>query len=114
MPCGNAVGFFCILTAICVYDAFLLLLVLGIVAVAGYAQLRVSGNGRFPCCGMANRFSGWGSTAWELFHRLNRDDAGYYLKHRAEQGFTVIQAVILAELDGLHTTQCEWRSAFDK
>jgi len=42
-----------------------------------------------------------GDTAWELFHRLNREDADFYLKHRSEQGFTVIQAVALAEFDGL-------------
>ncbi|GAB3171780.1 glycoside hydrolase family 140 protein [Telluribacter humicola] len=44
-----------------------------------------------------------GDTAWELFHRLNREDADRYLKNRADKGFTVIQAVALAELDGLHT-----------
>ena len=43
-----------------------------------------------------------GDTAWELFHRLTREEAGRYLKNRAEKGFTVIQAVVLAELDGLH------------
>jgi hypothetical protein len=43
-----------------------------------------------------------GDTAWELFHRLNREDADFYLKHRSEQGFTVIQAVALAEFDGLN------------
>lgn len=42
-----------------------------------------------------------GDTAWELFHRLDREDAEYYLKKRAAQGFTVIQAVALAEFDGL-------------
>ena len=40
-------------------------------------------------------------TAWELFHRLNREDALYYLDKRAAQGFTAVQAVALAELDGL-------------
>jgi len=44
-----------------------------------------------------------GDTAWELFHRLNRQEAAMYLKDRATKGFTVIQAVALAELDGLHT-----------
>src|ERR1700744_6358623 len=44
-----------------------------------------------------------GDTAWELFHRLNREDADRYLKHRSEQGFNVIQAVALAEFDGLNT-----------
>lgn len=44
-----------------------------------------------------------GDTAWELFHRLNKEEAEYYFKRRSEQGFTVIQAVALAEFDGLHT-----------
>ncbi|MCF0063403.1 glycoside hydrolase family 140 protein [Dyadobacter chenwenxiniae] len=43
-----------------------------------------------------------GDTAWELFHRLDREDATYYLEKRAAQGFTVIQAVALAEFDGLN------------
>lgn len=42
-----------------------------------------------------------GDTAWELFHRLDREEATKYLKNRAEKGFTVIQAVALAELKGL-------------
>ncbi len=42
-----------------------------------------------------------GDTAWELFHRLTREEADLYLKNRAAKGFTVIQAVVLAELDGL-------------
>jgi hypothetical protein len=42
-----------------------------------------------------------GDTAWELFHRLDREEADFYLKKRALQGFTVIQAVALAEFDGL-------------
>lgn len=43
-----------------------------------------------------------GGTAWELFHRLNREDAAFYLEKHSAQRFTVIQAVLLlAELDGL-------------
>jgi hypothetical protein len=42
-----------------------------------------------------------GDTAWELFHRLNREEADRYLKNREAKGFTVIQAVVLAELGGL-------------
>jgi hypothetical protein len=42
-------------------------------------------------------------TAWELFHRLNRAEAEHYLEVRRQQGFNAIQAVILAEMDGLHT-----------
>jgi hypothetical protein len=44
-----------------------------------------------------------GDTAWELFHRLNREEATQYLQNRAEKRFTVIQAVVLAEFDGLRT-----------
>ena len=45
-----------------------------------------------------------GDTAWELFHRLNREDAERYLENRAKKGFTVIQAVVLAEMAGLDAT----------
>lgn len=41
-----------------------------------------------------------GDTAWELFHRLDREEADRYLSTRARQGFTVIQAVALSEVDG--------------
>lgn len=66
------------------------------------AQLRVSDNGRYLLRD-GKTFFWLGDTAWELFHRLNRREADEYLKHRAEQGFTVIQAVLLAEFDGLAT-----------
>jgi Protein of unknown function (DUF4038) len=44
-----------------------------------------------------------GDTGWVLFHRMNREQADQYLKTRSRQGFTVIQAVVLAEFDGLHS-----------
>lgn len=40
-------------------------------------------------------------TAWELFHKLSREEAEQYLTVRAGQGFTAVQAVALAEFDGL-------------
>ncbi|MCC5937297.1 MAG: glycoside hydrolase family 140 protein [Lunatimonas sp.] len=42
-----------------------------------------------------------GDTAWELFHRLNKQEVVRYLDDRASKGYTIIQAVILAELEGL-------------
>jgi len=42
-----------------------------------------------------------GDTAWELFHRLDQSEADMYLENRAAKGFNVIQAVVLAELDGI-------------
>jgi hypothetical protein len=44
-----------------------------------------------------------GDTAWELFHRLDLAEARHYLENRAAKGVTVIQAVALAELDGVGT-----------
>jgi len=44
-----------------------------------------------------------GGTAWELIHRLDREEIDKYLSDRAKKGFTIIQTVILAELDGLNT-----------
>ncbi len=68
-----------------------------------YAQpLKVSDNKRYLVRPDGKPFFYLGDTAWELFHRLNREEADQYLKRRSEQGFTVIQAVVLAELDGLN------------
>ncbi len=64
-------------------------------------SLRVSENGRFLTREDGAPFFYLGDTAWELFHRLDREEATKYLENRAEKGFTVIQAVVLAELDGL-------------
>lgn len=63
-------------------------------------QFTVSANKRFILKN-GQPFFWLGDTAWELFHRLNREDADRYLKRRSEQGFTVIQAVVLAEFEGL-------------
>ncbi len=65
--------------------------------------LKVSSNHRFLVHADGRPFFYLGDTAWELFHRLNREEADRYLTNRAAQGFTVIQAVVLAELDGLKT-----------
>jgi hypothetical protein len=65
-------------------------------------KLQVSKNGRFLVHGDGTPFFYLGDTAWELFHRLNREEAERYLSDRARKGFTVIQAVALAELNGLN------------
>lgn len=65
--------------------------------------LRISDNRRFLAHADGRPFFWLGDTAWCLFHRLDRDEAAHYLTDRARKGFTVIQAVALAELDGLGT-----------
>ena len=42
-----------------------------------------------------------GDTGWELFHRLKKEEIEKYLENRRVKGFNVIQAVIIAEFDGL-------------
>jgi hypothetical protein len=64
-------------------------------------RLKVSDNKRFLVTADGKPFFYLADTAWELFHRLDREQAERYLKDRASRGFTVIQAVVLAELDGL-------------
>ena len=62
--------------------------------------LKVSENKRFLVHEDGTPFFYLGDTAWELFHRLNREEADKYLENRAAKGFTVIQAVAIAEVDG--------------
>jgi hypothetical protein len=59
------------------------------------AQIRVSANGRYLEDSAGKPFFYMGDTAWELLHRLNREESEQYLRNRAAKGFTVIQAVAL-------------------
>lgn len=68
---------------------------------ASHGTLRVSENRRYLEYTDGTPFFYLGDTAWELFHRLNREEATKYLENRSDKGFTVIQAVVLSELGGL-------------
>ena len=65
--------------------------------------LKISPDGHYLQTSDGKPFFYLGDTAWELFHRLDREEALHYLKNRADKGFNVIQAVALAELDGVDT-----------
>ncbi|MGH3585761.1 MAG: glycoside hydrolase family 140 protein, partial [Pseudonocardia sp.] len=67
----------------------------------GLGSLRVSDNGRYLQFADGRPFFYLADTGWEMFHRASREDAREYLDTRAAQGFTVIQAVALAEKGGL-------------
>jgi hypothetical protein len=64
-------------------------------------MIRVSASHRFLVRQDGRPFFYLGDTAWALFQRLDRAEADLYLQDRAAKGFTVIQAVILSEFDGL-------------
>ena len=66
-------------------------------------RLRISDNSRFFSLEDETPFFWLGDTAWELFHKLNLEEIDYYFQTRAKQGFNIIQAVLLSELDGIKT-----------
>lgn len=70
-------------------------------------KLSVSANGRYLVHKNGAPFFYLGDTAWELFHRMTESEVEQYLENRRSKGFTVIQAVILAELDGLNTPNAQ-------
>lgn len=70
---------------------------------ASIGRLKISENNRYLVYADGTPFFYLGDTGWELFHRLTLKEAEKYLENRRQKGFTVIQAVILAELDGLYT-----------
>ena len=81
--------------------AALLVLACARIASAQATQLKVSENHRFLVTADGKPFFYLGDTAWELFHRLNHEEAELYLKDRAGKHFNVIQACVLAEFNGL-------------
>lgn len=65
--------------------------------------LKVGSDSQYIVTGDDEPFFWLGDTAWEMIHRLNREEVDQYLTDRANKGYTVIQTVVLAELDGLNT-----------
>ena len=72
-----------------------------------HGRLKISENNRFIVYEDGTPFYYLGDTGWELFHRLTKAETEKYLENRRSKGFTVIQAVVLAELDGLNTPNAE-------
>jgi hypothetical protein len=66
--------------------------------------LRVAPDGRHILRADGRPFFYLADTAWALFHRLTFEEADRYLGDRAAKGFTVVQAVLLFELDGLRAS----------
>ncbi|HNZ68940.1 MAG: glycoside hydrolase family 140 protein [Prolixibacteraceae bacterium] len=65
----------------------------------GLPLLQVSPNGRFLMGENGNPFFWLGDTGWLLFSKLTREEADFYLQKRKEQGFNVIQVMVLHSLD---------------
>ena len=80
---------------------FLIISLPGVCGAKVLGRLKISSNQRYLQFENGQPFFYLGDTAWELFQRLNREEATEYLTNRAHKGFTVIQAVALAPADGL-------------
>ena len=70
------------------------------------AQLKVSENKRFLVTADGQPFFWLGDTAWELFHRPTREDACATCASAPSSASPSIQAVALAEFDGLQRAEC--------
>ena len=69
---------------------------------AAPAQIKVHGSGKYLVETKTGKPFFWlADTGWELFHRLTRQDVQFYLDIRKKQGFNIVQAVALAENNGL-------------
>lgn len=66
-----------------------------------HGRLQVTKDGHYLQFEDGAPFFWLGDTGWELFHRLSKEEIERYLQNRKQKGFNVIQAVILAEFDGL-------------
>lgn len=72
--------------------------------------LRVNSSGSYLEYGDGTSFLYLGDTAWELISRLTDAETEYYMEDRREKGVTVIQTVILDELNGIdNITACGYR-----
>ena len=64
--------------------------------------IKIHENQRYFTTAEGDPFFWMADTAWELFHRLDLEQSKMYLDKRNEQGFNVVQAVVLSELDGIN------------
>ena len=64
---------------------------------------KIKVNGRYLSWSDGSPFFYLADTAWELFHRLNREEMDLYFEQRSRQGFNAVQAVVLAEYEGVTT-----------
>lgn len=73
---------------------------------------RLEARGHFLYTSSGAPFFYLADTAWELLHRLSVEETKEYLKDRSKKGFTVIQTVVLGELDGLTAPNAEGELPF--
>ena len=76
-----------------------LFLVFALIANAQVKQLKVSANKRFFQTVDGKPFFWIGDTGWLLFVKCSREDAIRYLETRKQQGFNVVQVMVLHDMN---------------
>ena len=74
---------------------------------AALPAIRVHAGGHLLQTEDGRPFFWLGDTAWQLINSTSRDECSYYLRTRARQGFTIVQANVLGEMDGLNKASPE-------
>jgi hypothetical protein len=78
---------------------FLLILTVALQAqIKPLPQLKLSANGRYFTTQYGDPFFWLGDTGWLLFIKLNREQVIQYLDQRKQQGFNVIQVMVLHDV----------------
>ncbi len=80
---------------------YLSVLICVLLSGVSHAQIKVTANGKFLETKDGKPFFWLGDTDWEMFHRLTREEIQEFVSIRQEQGFNVLQAVALAEFQGI-------------
>ncbi len=77
----------------------IVLLLTTLVTTAQLQQLKISANKRFFETKNGKPFFWLGDTGWLLFVKCNRQDAVHYLETRKQQGFNVVQVMVLHDMN---------------
>lgn len=74
--------------------------------VAAAPRLKLTENRRYLQYEDGKPFFYLGDTAWELFHRLNREEAALYLNNRAGTKPSIIPAHFKCATSGVYSKRC--------
>lgn len=85
-----------------------LMLLLSVNVFAQTQPLKISANKRYFQTADGKPFFWLGETAWLLFVKCNREDVKLYLDTRKQQGFNVIQAMLLHDFNNTRNVHGDW------
>jgi hypothetical protein len=87
---------------------FSLIMLLSVNAFAQMKPLNISANKRYFQTADSRPFFWLGDTGWLLFVKCKREDAIQYLDTRKQQGFNVVQAMLLHDFNNTRNVYNDW------